>query len=333
MLYWRPVGAATFCIWFGLVAGSATQSADWEILNRRATQLQENGRYAEAKSVFLDAWKLAERFSPDDPRRPIALNNLASVCQDLGEAAAARDYYERTIAAFERTHGKEHPVLARPLHNLATLYLEEGQYAKAERLRRRALALHVDGQELSEADRIMIWHGLAAAVLGQGRRDEAETIYRRLLAEWDAKTAAPARESSEIRNDLAVLCAETKRLPEAELLLKRVVAETRQSAGKDHPALIKPLSNLASVYSMTGRPSEAEPVLRDALGIAERALGEGEAYGRILMAYAAVLRKLDRRTEAKDAERRAKAILSAVRRDPSLSYTVDAGDLLARRGH
>jgi tetratricopeptide (TPR) repeat protein len=307
---------------------AAAPELTWDDAIARGQRLQELGRYPEAKGAFEGAMKQAEAFPPQDPRRAITLANLASVCQDLGEAGLARENYERAIAGFERSHGKGHPVLAKPLHNLAALYVEQGQFAKAERLRRRALALHADGVEVSDADRLMIRQGLAAALLGEGRTIEAEEMYRQILAELESRAAPPVRQINPLRNDLAVLCAQMGRWDEALAQLLKAVATGEQVFGPEHPELLKPLSNLAAVYSMMGRNRDAEPVFRRALAIASRSLGETDAYGRILWTYAAVLRKLHRNAEGKEAEKRAAAILSAFGRDASLRYSVDVGDLV-----
>ena len=64
----------------------------------------------------------------------------------IGAYQEAQRYLERALHIQEQNLGPEHPNVAYPLNNLATLYLEQGKYAEAEPLYQRAL--HIREQSL-----------------------------------------------------------------------------------------------------------------------------------------------------------------------------------------
>jgi tetratricopeptide (TPR) repeat protein len=58
-----------------------------------------------------------------------------------GKYAQAEPFFLRALAIWEQALGPDHPQVAYPLNNLATLYSEQGKYAQAEPFYRRALAI------------------------------------------------------------------------------------------------------------------------------------------------------------------------------------------------
>ena len=103
--------------------GLAGTEQTWEQKMLAAAQLQRVGNYAEARTVLLGALKEAEGFAPEDPRRALTLNRLGSVYQDLGRLREAEKFYQRSLSAWEKIFGADHPGLARPLSSLVSLYL------------------------------------------------------------------------------------------------------------------------------------------------------------------------------------------------------------------
>jgi tetratricopeptide (TPR) repeat protein len=126
-------------LYVSALMGLAGTEQTWDQKMLVAAQLQREGNHAEAKTVLLGALKEAERSGPGDARRALTLNRLGSVYQDLGRLREAEKFYQRSLSAWEKIFGLDHPDLARPLSSLVSLYLEDGQYAKAERLLRRSL--------------------------------------------------------------------------------------------------------------------------------------------------------------------------------------------------
>ena len=73
-------------------------------------------------------------------------------------------------------------ILAATLNNLAELYKEEGRYADAEPLCKRALAIREKALGPDHADVAQSLNNLADLYSAQGRHADAEPLYKRALA-------------------------------------------------------------------------------------------------------------------------------------------------------
>ena len=73
-------------------------------------------------------------------------------------------------------------ILASTLNNLAERYKEEGRYADAEPLYKRALAIREEELGPDHPDVAQSLNDLAALYSAQGRDADAEPLYKRALA-------------------------------------------------------------------------------------------------------------------------------------------------------
>lgn len=323
----KGIVVSACCIGVSLtVIVSFAQERSWEEMNSRATQLQMQGRYLEAGDLFQSALKLLGESSVNDPRVAVALNNLASVCQDLGKNLEAERLYLRAVARMETAYGKDHPSLATPLGNLAAMYAELGQGQSAERLGRRIMALRFD-EGANQGDLAKGLQIIGGAYLVQLRYAEAEPLYRQAVSIWekDGKWLNVAVGL----NNLSTICVQTQRLAEASSLLKRALGILESELPPDHPELVRPLTNLAVVYLKLKQQKEAEGLLLRALAIAESRFGpRHELYGKVLLYYGLALRQGKHTREAKHVEELAQEILAAAASVSPARHTVNVSDLL-----
>jgi hypothetical protein len=87
--------------------------------------------------------------------------------------------YERALRVFGRLYGDEHYEIAANLHNLAALEVAEGNWAAAERLYRRSLAIK---EKLLGPDH----PDTALTVAGLGALSRDETLLRRALGIFES---------------------------------------------------------------------------------------------------------------------------------------------------
>lgn len=307
--------------WLAAVPGTS-----WKEAAGRARVLQQNGKFCEAEALLLQELKDAQAHQPEDGRIPILLNNLASVCQDLGRVNDAERYYRQSIAWIERTDQGTAPI--RQLHNLASLLSEHEDFVGAERLERRALALFCEDPAQTDGERDRLVHGLAYALHGQERVAEAETLYRQALAAWET-SQAHQRDLSDLLNNLGLLCSRTGTGEEGLADLRRSVAILERTLGPGHPSLVIRLNTLATIYAGLRRPAEAEILLARALPLAAATFGsKHEIYGRVLLNYLAVLRQMNRKREAHEMGRRAIAILASSGGFTGARHTVEVSECL-----
>ena len=303
------------------------EAATWEEANRRGTDLQFRGRYTDAATAFQEALRLAEHFDSDDPRVSGALNNLASVYQDLGRYLEAEKLYRRTIMLIERTHGPDSVQSARAQLNLLSMYTENGQCGPSVRLARRIA--RIEDTNIDRRETAIRLHATATVLHTCKRYTEAEALYGQALSLLDSESSGRPSSNTDILNNLATLYASTGNPAAAIKNLLQALALLEAAVGKNHPGLIKSLSNLAVVYSTTGRQSDAEELLRRALDITKATFGpDHRSYGNLLSNYAVVLRRLKRKNEAIEAERQAKNILKTTDGTHSSAATVDVSEIV-----
>src|SRR5712691_2805967 len=107
-------------------------------------------------------------------------------------AAGVRAYQQGRLAEAERSFqaglkeaegfGPQDPRLATSLNNLGELYRAKGQYAKAEPLLRRALAIREKALGPEHPDVATSLNNLALLYGVQGKYAEAEPLFKRALA-------------------------------------------------------------------------------------------------------------------------------------------------------
>lgn len=189
-----------------------------------------------------------------------------------------------------------------PLRNL-------GNFAEAEPLLRRALALDEKGFGPNHPNVATCLNNLAALLHDTNRLKEAEILYRRALAIDEQSFGSNDPKVATCLNNLALLLKASGRLQEAEPLYRRALAVDEQSFGPDHPRVATHLNNLAQLLQTTDRPDEAEPFYRRALAIDQGVLGPN--HPRIashLNNLAQLLQAINRLEEAEPLYRRALAI-------------------------
>ncbi len=159
------------------------------------------------------------------------------------------------------------------LHNLATVYADEGKYADAEPLYQRALAIREKTQGRNHPDVTDSLNNLANLFVNQGKYVEAEALLKRSLIIKEAAYGKEHPAVAIVRYNLGRLHRATGKNAEAELLYKRSLTIRETVHGKEHPDVAASLSTLANLYVAEGNYADAEPLYRRSLAIMEKAHG------------------------------------------------------------
>jgi tetratricopeptide (TPR) repeat protein len=80
-------------------------------------------------------------FPPNHPQKALALANLASVYDNQHKPAESVQTYRKALAMYEAVRGPDHADVADTLHNLGTVLVQTGQFDEARRGYERALAI------------------------------------------------------------------------------------------------------------------------------------------------------------------------------------------------
>ena len=152
-------------------------------------------------------------------------------------------------------------------------YFEDGRFAEAELLIKRALAIQVEalGPEHAMTASTLVDMGYMYSL--QDRYAEAESLMQRALA---IQEKAPDPDHVEIAftlGGLATVCLSQGRDADAEPLLQRALAIQEKALGPDHSGTSISIHVLAQLYANQGRFAEAEPLLQRAVAIKEKACG------------------------------------------------------------
>jgi len=243
-------------------------------LNQAVVQLYQQGRYAEALPLAQRALALREKaLGAEHPDVAISLNNLAGLCQSLGDDTKAEPLYQRALAIEEKAFGPEHPAVVESLNNLTVLYLYRGDHARAQPLCRRALAIQEKALGPDHPVVATSLNNLAENLKAAGKNALAEPLYRRALTIREKALGPDHPDVAKSLNNLAELYRAAGDYDRAEPMYQRSLAIGEKALGPDHPEVVAGISNLASLYQDKGDYTRAEPLFQRSLAIKEKALG------------------------------------------------------------
>lgn len=198
---------------------------------------------------------------------------------------------------------------ARLLSEAGHYCFERAQYAEAEPLFKRTLAIRERLFGSEHSDVAMSLNNLAALYDHQGRYVEAEPLFKQALAIRERVLGSDHPDVALILNNLAAFYSALGRYPEAEPLYERSLDIRKRTLGPHHPNVATSLNNLASLYTRQGRYAEAEPLLKLSLTIREQALGSDDPdVARSLNSLALVYTHQGRYTEAESLLKRSLTI-------------------------
>jgi tetratricopeptide (TPR) repeat protein len=312
-------------LFLALAAAASAQQLDEALQAAFESHRQQD--FATAERLLVEAVREAERVTPPDARLPVALNNLAAAYQFQDRFPEAERTYRRALSSCQ---GVCNPLLlARFSINLANLYLEDAAVSKAERLGLPALRAPLAAAYPADAENARLSAMLGAIANARGRLAEAAAHYEEALAFWERRGALDA-DALQALNNLALIYARTGRRAEAMTKSRRAVELAARVIPNGHPLHAMFLASLGSIYFAADGPAAAEPYYRQALDIAEPALGPRHPLvGRILLCYSVALGRTHNGRLARDYRRRAEEILGPSVIDLEL-HTVDFKALVQR---
>ncbi|MFH1602940.1 MAG: tetratricopeptide repeat protein, partial [Pseudomonadota bacterium] len=283
-------------------------------LNVLADAQFQQGKYADAQKNFNVALNIYEkRLGPEHVDTAAALNNLALVLEKLGDYASAELLLRRALRILEKTLGKKHQDSATTLSNLGRVLNLQGKFGDADASVEDAIQLSVRAQEF----------------LNRGQYKEAETLHYRVLAIHEKTLGKEHPTTATSLSNLGNVLYLQGRFKDAEAVHRRVLAIREKVLGEDHPDTATSMNNLANVLQEQSKdemlaPSEArlqarvnlqaytetERLLRKALAIHERTLGESHpSTANTLNNLSTYLDRRGRSEEAEPLQRRALDIL------------------------
>jgi len=245
------------CLELAALLGKPLQAL---VMNNLGTTLSFTGEFTEAIHWCENSLKL-RREANLLPGIVTCLSNIGRLQTQLGDLKTARSNLDEAIALGGVGHGPS--LLANLLSNRGDLAAVEGDFAMAEELYRRSIALK---EPLQDAFGLVhTWTRLSELRCRQGDLTEAVACAQRALELGEGKVGPNERLPAQAALALAWL-VRGKVEPAVELLTQ--VIDAHRSITNNHYELTRCLWHLARAQSALGHSSRES--LAEALAVAER---------------------------------------------------------------
>lgn len=300
------------CVFSGAMALSAYPQ-DGHLQGRlvEGQQLRAAGRFRESEQALTALLRDARRRDPGSVFVAVVLDSLGTTEQDLANFVEAERLLTDALSQLRKAGEQGGGTAAVVKCHLGETYLEEGRYREAQSVLSQALGMlrndeHADPESLAVA---ML--DLAVAIEHTQGLREAEALLRQSLTLLEAHRGPNHPVLAAALGPLAALLMRARRYDEALIHTERAWQILSRNPSVGEPDRLNTMSSLGTLYSLTGRPREAELYAKLAVSRAEAIYGpDHPRLGYYLKTYAEVLKRQDRKTEAKSAEKRSAAILS-----------------------
>lgn len=265
------------------------------------------------------------------------LEDFGRILTDAGRFDEAGRILDEAVAMNIEVHGERSLFTAACYENQSTLVqMSQRDYAAAEELSRKALAIRRAVDEVETLDTAATINGLGILVLLQGRYDEALPLLQENVDITRRLAGERHPEYAKALENLGNVYYRTKDFDRTLELLGEVMEMRREVLGDDSPEIARTLNNMGMVYNAAGRPDEAEASLRQAVERMTRAYGPDHPdVATSHWSLAHVLWGQGRLAAAEVELRDAVAVADRAYPEGSLgrvAYRLPLGNLLAERG-
>ncbi len=252
-------------------------------------ELEGKGRYAEALVVAEEIVAMTKE-SGDQDAYATALNNLSSLCVDLGDYARALPLNLEALEMYKQLYTEEHPTYARCLNNLAGLYQAMGEYGRAESLFRQSLEIRRRTLGENDISCAAALNNLGLLYSEMGDYARAEPLYREALEIAKAAYGEHHANYAISINNLAQLYRQMGDFERADPLYRQAIVIHQETLGDKHPYIAVELCNLGDMYREMWHFTRAEPLFEKALEINNEVLGAehpntAETLGHLALLY------------------------------------------------
>jgi tetratricopeptide (TPR) repeat protein len=256
----------------------------------------------------------AQRNAPDDQATAAALNNSGVALRLSSRPAEAIEAFNRAVKIAENTGDQR--LLATALGGLGATLVDLGEFARAQPVLRRSLALFekTAGPDSIEAGEAA--NNLAMVYRKNGDLTQAQALQERALRLMENNLASGSPALALAFNNMFIVLAEQKRWSVAEPYLLRALEIAKSLPESLQLAEIE--ENMALLDAQRGQFHEAAQTMELVIAIEQRAVeqqklrSEDPRIAQSLESYSTYLKKINQRAQARQAQDRAKAIRRAL---------------------
>jgi CHAT domain-containing protein len=278
------------------------QALGWlcEVLSRQAEQHERHGRWDEARAARREALQHnvaqygADHWRVEDAQRALDhIHRLATLDaaqqQRLQQAARLEEQFrehhrreelrgaiaagEQLLAIRREVLGEKHVDTAVAMQNLAALYDDVNQPAKAEQYYQRAIELYERLLGTDHPLTAMAYGNLGEFRRGQGDLVQAASLRQRCLEIYQQTLGEDDADTAFAHNRLGAIYRELGQLDLAQQHLQRASEVYRRIYGIAHADTARSINSLAVLYHRRGQYARAERLYRQCLEIQLQVLG------------------------------------------------------------
>ena len=287
-------------------------ASEGDLANTLAGILSAQGRFKEARASYQEAdrlWSVA--YDATDPRRLVAVHNLAGIQQQLGETADA----ERTLRGLLEDRigavGEAHPEVAATRLSLGAVLDDLGRYPAAEAQYRDAIATWSASVGPSHRNVARARNNLAGNLLLQEQLEAAQSEYEAALAIYEEIGESSHPEFATMQVNLAMVYRRLERYEDAEGLQRRALSALRRELSDEHPSVARARYEVGNTANLRGEHAVAETELRMAVDSLTATLGAEHPV--VLMANAELVTSLLGQGKDEEGHALRRAVVTATR--------------------
>ena len=281
----RLLPHAQYALWHSATDNEDVDDEKLGLMWKCAMTLLSDGRYEEAKELFVQVMQTKKRVLGDKhPDTLTSIASLASTYRNQGRWKEAEELEVQVMEMRKRVLGDKHTETLTSMANLASTYRSQGQWKKAEELDVQVMEMRKRMLGDKHLETLISMANLASTYWNQGRWKEAEELEvqvmemrKRVLGDEHPSTLASM-------GNLASTYWNQGRWKEAEELEVQVMEMKKRVLGDEHPDTLTSMANLASTYRSQGRWKEAEELDVQVMEMRESVLGDKHPETLISMA-------------------------------------------------
>jgi len=244
-----------------------------EALNNLAGLLEERGEFARAEELFRRALTLRRQLGAPPTQIAASLEGIGRVLSASGKHPAAEPPLVEALE-LRRRHGADRE-LVETMHELALLYLRQGNRASGEPLFREAIER---ARQLPAATDLRVTALVNLARLRhrfERKPQEAEALYREALALARQLYPSGHPDVATCLSELAAALRDSGKLADAETAAAESLTIWQKLHGPQHREVIVAMGRLGGILARREKTAEADRLLRQALTASRASLGEG----------------------------------------------------------
>ncbi len=256
-----------FLLFAALTLYPQSPSPDIEALLKTAQASYRKADYGTARKSLEDAWAAADTLPQTDPKRYEILKQLAEVLGSAGDNDAAENYIELAINWRENAIGRDDPLIAGELIELATNCERRKDFDRAIAILHQVITLHAKAGGRESAD---VADDYSRIALVEAARDKPDDAIAPLETAIGIRERLLGPDSTGLLSELdrlGALQVATHVYPDAESTFRRALAIRERVVGSKSPDLLTTLDGLA--YSLFGEKKydDAEPFYKRLLDL------------------------------------------------------------------